>query len=690
MYDHVYQLWIERGYAVELEEPEWQDREGNSLDTEAASFGSKVTHRLIHADRILVVDECGDNTNMKKDKKAGNAKFVTGKRDRALVSCASDVCHFTSMCFTNLLGVPVLVVIIIAKASVLSYSEQYGVNLSADRIGNDDHEDNTGPGKLFPGGPTCSLNGVEVPAFVTNSESGGMTSEILAACLKTMDDANVFPRSDGIPKPFVLLDGHGSRFEPLFLDYITDKTHRWEVCLGLPNGTHIWQVGDGKQQNGSFKRQLVKAKHDKVREKMHAHKEAKITKSDIVPLVNKAFPCSFGNMVGNRHAIADRGWNPLNRGCLEAPEVFSTKVASKAQATATTTENSGDEDSSSDNMPDSQDTTSSAYQASQTSDAILGGLNFEHGHSASIFNRIDQDKGRRKGQLESYKEIQENRKKREENGEAVDLMNKRVTAGRLVQMGKYSVNDMAPHLNAKIEKQTQAAEAAALAKKITEYRKDTVTFEKALDIRDTREESKWISDHYKVMIQFKRLRLLQEHVRTLELTNGSNGRNKKKKDKQPSRLKLPGIPSLLADRKAMWIQYQNYLDPDKPVPPEGYESDDENGSGVDGNNNAVGRFSSADESSVDGHNGGRFSTADESMVGVRYSSADESSVDGHNGGRFSSADKGSFGVRFSSANESSVDGHNGGRFSSADDSSDEMESDDDSSLLSDVANMNIF
>ncbi len=68
MYNHVYKLWIERGYAVELEEPEWQDREGNSLDTEAASFGSKVTHRLIHADRILVVDQCGDNNNMKKDK----------------------------------------------------------------------------------------------------------------------------------------------------------------------------------------------------------------------------------------------------------------------------------------------------------------------------------------------------------------------------------------------------------------------------------------------------------------------------------------------------------------------------------------------------------------------------------------------------------------------------------------------
>jgi hypothetical protein len=46
------------------------------------------------------------------------------------------------------------------------------------------------------------------------------------------------------------------------------------------------------------------------------------------------------------------------------------------------------------------------------------------------------------------------------------------------------------------------------------------------------------------------------------------------------------------ERKDMWVQYQNYLDPDRPVPPEGYESDDANGSGVDGNKNAVGRFAS--------------------------------------------------------------------------------------------------
>ena len=54
-----------------------------------------------------------------------------------------------------------------------------------------------------------------------------------------------------------------------------------------------------------------------------------------------------------------------------------------------------------------------------------------------------------------------------------------------------------PDLNDKIEKQTQAAEAAASAKKIVEYHKDRATFKKALDIRDTKEESEWTSNHYK-------------------------------------------------------------------------------------------------------------------------------------------------------------------------------------------------
>jgi hypothetical protein len=268
MYDHVYALFLETGHAVMLDEPEWQDANGERVDSKAEALGLKVTMQLKYPERVLVVDECGDNTNMKKDKKAGNEKFVVAKGDRAQISCSSDDNHFTTMGFTNLLGTLVLMVVIIAKASPLTLTEKYGLDLSAEWVGAESNIDaNTGPGRRYPGGPVCHVNGIEVPAFVTNSESGGITPEILAAAFAKMDKIRLFPRSEGVPDPFVLLDGHGSRFQPPFLEYILDKSHPWEVCLGLPNGTHVWQVGDSKQQNGAYKRELILAKRTLIQEK---------------------------------------------------------------------------------------------------------------------------------------------------------------------------------------------------------------------------------------------------------------------------------------------------------------------------------------------------------------------------------------------------------------------------------------
>jgi hypothetical protein len=65
---------------------------------------------------------------------------------------------------------------------------------------------------------------------------------------------------------------------------------------------------------------------------------------------------------------------------------------------------------------------------------------------------MDHGYSHRVGQVNRFKVVEENRKKREENGEAVDLMNERVTAGLLVQSGQYSINDPVPHLSDKIEK----------------------------------------------------------------------------------------------------------------------------------------------------------------------------------------------------------------------------------------------
>ena len=106
----------------------------------------------------------------------------------------------------------------------------------------------------------------KIETFVTCSESGSVTSEILRDSLKQIDSQLTFDRTEAIP--FLLLDGHGSRFQLPFLDYVTVDDTRWTVCIGVPYGTHVWQVADSSEQNGAFKMALTKAKQNVVDKKM--------------------------------------------------------------------------------------------------------------------------------------------------------------------------------------------------------------------------------------------------------------------------------------------------------------------------------------------------------------------------------------------------------------------------------------
>ena len=65
---------------------------------------------------------------------------------------------------------------------------------------------------------------------------------------------------------------------------------------------------DASSLNGAYKVELAKAK----RKYIEKRETPKFEPTDIVPLVNMAFPRSFGNRKNAIKAIADRGWNPLN------------------------------------------------------------------------------------------------------------------------------------------------------------------------------------------------------------------------------------------------------------------------------------------------------------------------------------------------------------------------------------------
>ena len=154
--------------------------------------------------------------------------------------------------------------------------------------------------KGFPQARNVHLVAKKIPTLVCWSVNGSITSEILQDSLATMDHYELFPRSGNL-KPFLLLDGHGSRFEKPFLRYVTDREHPWMVCQGVPYGTSLWQVADSSEQNGSFKAASSHIKMEIQRKRLDMMMDnPSILAIDIIPLVNYAWKDSFTRVKSNR------------------------------------------------------------------------------------------------------------------------------------------------------------------------------------------------------------------------------------------------------------------------------------------------------------------------------------------------------------------------------------------------------
>ena len=104
-----------------------------------------------------------------------------------------------------------------------------------------------------------------------------------------------------------------------FLTYINDSSHCWDVLLGLPYGTHAWQVADSEEQNGAMRcsaGEVKKRRFFKKRERGFSG----LSKYDIVFIVKESWKESFARIETNKQALCDRGWNPLNYNLLLDPE----------------------------------------------------------------------------------------------------------------------------------------------------------------------------------------------------------------------------------------------------------------------------------------------------------------------------------------------------------------------------------
>lgn len=86
--------------------------------------------------------------------------------------------------------------------------------------------------------------------------------------------------------------------------------------------------GGYKIATASVKRQLFNWKQSNYK----TEADRKFKPTDIVPIVNKAWPATFGDVSKGRKTLVVRGWNPCNRALLSHPEVVKTK---KISASAT-------------------------------------------------------------------------------------------------------------------------------------------------------------------------------------------------------------------------------------------------------------------------------------------------------------------------------------------------------------------
>ena len=169
---------------------------------------------------------------------------------------------------------------------------------------------NSGPGKRFPGRPTCHYLGKYVPCFCAWLEKGGFTSEILCNMIATLDKLEIFSRENALP--FLICNAHSSRFEFTFLKYISNPEHESALCIGITYETALWQVSDSAEKNGSMNMASVTEKRAIIEEKERKMVTPVIEPYEITRIFCSIWEKSFVRVESNKKAIVERGWLPFN------------------------------------------------------------------------------------------------------------------------------------------------------------------------------------------------------------------------------------------------------------------------------------------------------------------------------------------------------------------------------------------
>ena len=168
IYDQVYDQMEDAGLVVKFSIAKQMKKDGIEVLKEG-SFGCMVTHELKIPEICIVMDEMGGNTNQKVDGNKGGQLMICGKDMVPQIKASTKDKHFTLLGLTALNVDPVMCILIIAgKRETKLYD--CGMDIFAEKLGDvsnaDFFENNSGPGKRFPGGPNCTFQGKNIPCLV--------------------------------------------------------------------------------------------------------------------------------------------------------------------------------------------------------------------------------------------------------------------------------------------------------------------------------------------------------------------------------------------------------------------------------------------------------------------------------------------------------------------------------------------
>ncbi len=523
MYNLVYDQMVDAGLAKKLspEDQYWTDDHGSRVETEAEAFGSKIEVEITHPEWILFGDEVGTDINQKEDGQIAGTNYCIGKGTRANIKSSTNGGRFTVIGLTAASGDAVMCIVIFA-AEELTYEQRMGHDIRAVFDGDGSIRDNTGHQKSFPGAPTCHFRGKDVPALIACSPKGSITSEILKEAFQRLDCLKIYERVPGGPTPFVLLDAHDSRLQVPFLRYVNEEEHKWKVCIGLPNGTGKWQVGDSSEQNGQWKTEMTREKGKLILHKTRIGMETVIAKSDAIPLINLVWPKSFARKTTNQKAIRDRGWYPANRKLLHDPEILKTKTIGStadippannqaADESNTTTHNPTDpgtqpptrivttgEPIVDDDSEISNVSGASSSSTTSTTRKVLDNLNFDEGMAGEFALDILQHLVKKESVCDNlHSRYERGRSLREKIKDA-----RRLTGGALFKVKHIALDEEVLALREAKEQEKVDERYQVVKNAIDEYNKRKTDYEQVINSPKNVED--YVGADYKAIVHYKK------------------------------------------------------------------------------------------------------------------------------------------------------------------------------------------